>query len=342
MHDEKSLTHRARSSHPVPTAQTRQTRQAVFRGKFKALLIGLAFTMPAFVILAVFHIWATIFNVWMSFTDWSLGGAHFIGFSNYRSLLPSHDFSNALLVTAYFVLGSVPLTIVLALPIAYALYFFLSRTKLYQLILFMPYVIPTVASSMVWGLMFSSSPGGLANWLFSLLGLPTQRWLTDPEGLFQLIMGPFGAHLPAGAQGPSVAMLILIAVRIWGMLGFTVVILLAGLTTINPEIVQAARIDGAGEMQILRRVIVPMLSPTILFVAVISFIFAVREFNTIYVLTGGGPVDTTDTLTMLMFRQFYQNNQLGLGATTATMIALVIMVLTVVQFRLGKKWVNYE
>jgi len=300
----------------------------------------LAFMLPALTILGVFHVWAGAFTVLMSFTNWSLGRVDFVAWLNYGRLASDARFLNALGVTGWFVLGSVPATIVLSVPLAYVLYFILQRTHVYRLALFLPYVTPTVATSMIWGLLFSPSPFGLANTVLTRFGLPQQRWLLEPAGVLQLLAHSAGVMLPHWAQGPSLAMTVVLAARVWQMLGFTIVILLAGLTNIDPHVVEAARIDGAKEHQVLARVIAPMLSPTLLFVSVMSFIFAIREFNTIYVLTNGGPVGTTQTLTMLVFKQVYEDNQLGYGATTATVLFMIVLAVTWLQFRYGERLVT--
>jgi ABC-type sugar transport system permease subunit len=136
-------------------------------------------------------------------------------------------------------------------------------------------------------------------------------------------------------------MTVVIAARIWQMLGFTVVILLSGLTSMNDEVIEAARIDGASEFQIMRRIVIPMLYPTIFFLSVVSVVFAIREFNTIYVMTNGGPASSTQTLPLLMFQQFYQNNELGYGAATATVMFVIMLGITWAQFKLSRRW-EYE
>ena len=168
-----------------------------------------------------------------------------------------------------------------------------------------------------------------------------QSWILDSTGIVEGVGGWFGVIVPSWAEGPSIAMMLLLLIRFWQMLGFTILILYAGMTRIDPDLLAAARVDGATEPQILRKVVVPVLSPTILFVAVVSLVFALREFNTIYVLTQGGPARTTETLSMLMFRQFWGDNLFAVGATTATALFLIILLVTWAQFRLSRRWVHY-
>lgn len=305
-------------------------------------LTGLLFAVPALVLLGVFHVWASVFNIFMSLTDWSLGGASFVGLRNYLELLGSPEFRNSLVVTIFFVVGTVPVTILIGLPIAYALQYRLARFHLYRVLVFTPYVVPTVASAMIWGVIFGSNPGSLANWVLSWLGVSPRQWLVDGTGVCNLLLEPLGVELPGVLAGPSVALTVTMIAQVWHMLGFTVIVLLSGLTGIGEDVREAARVDGAGEFRVLRSVVVPLLSPTILFLAVISLIFAVREFNIIYVLTGGGPQGSSETLSMLMVRQFYEDNELGRGATTGTFLALTVALLTLVQFWISRKRVHYE
>ncbi|TCC36256.1 carbohydrate ABC transporter permease [Kribbella speibonae] len=324
---------RATAVEKVPERSRRRRRQSA---------IGLLFALPALVLLGVFHIWASLFNIAMSLTDWSLGGASFVGLRNYVELLTGPEFRNSLVVTLFFVLGTVPLTILIGLPIAYALQYRLARFRLYRVLVFTPYVVPTVASAMIWGVIFGSNPSSLANWVLSWFGAEPRQWLVDGTGVLNVLLHPIGVHLPGILGGPSVALSITMVAQIWHLLGFTVIVLLSGLTGIGEDVREAARVDGAGEFRVLRSVVVPLLSPTILFLAVISLIFAVREFNIIYVLTGGGPQGSSETLSMLMVRQFYEDNELGRGATTGTFLALTVAVLTLAQFWISRRRVHYE
>lgn len=299
------------------------------------------FMLPAVIVIGVFHLYAAGRNVWMSFTNWTLAGADFIGLDNYVELIQGGDFWNSLKVTLFFA-TAVPVTILVAIPVAYLLHFVVRRSYAYRLLLFVPFIVPTIATSLVWGIVFAPGPTGLLNASLNPLGVPRQAWVLDSNGIFEVAGGWIGLDVPTWAAGPSVAMAILILIRFWQMLGFTVLILYAGMIRIDHDLLDAARVDGATESRILRKVVVPVLSPTILFVTVVSLVFALREFNTIFVLTQGGPARTTETLSMLMFRQFWGDHLLGVGATTATVLFLAIMAITWVQFRLSRRWVHYS
>ncbi len=313
-----------------------------YRRSSRTSSVGTAilFLFPALLVIGVFHLYGTGRNIYLSLTDWTLAGAEFIGLTNYIDLLQSGDFWNSVKVTFFFAVV-VPATVIVAIPVAYLLHYVVRKSYLYRLLLFVPFIVPTVATSLVWGLVFAPSPTGVLNASLQPLGVRRQGWILDSTGVFEMVAGWFGAAVPSWAEGPSIAMAILVLVRFWQMLGFTVLILYAGMTRIDPDLLDAARVDGATEPKILRRVVVPVLSPTILFVVVVSLVFALREFNTIFVLTQGGPARTTETLSMLMYRQFWGDNLFAVGAATATALFLIILLVTWLQFRLSRRWVHY-
>lgn len=299
---------------------------------------GLAFVIPAFLVILVFHVGAALFNVVMSTTNWSLAGASFIGFSNYLYLLSSHEFLNSLVVTCFYVVGTVPIALVLAVPAAYLLHFQLSRFVVYRIIIFTPYVVPTVATGLVFGTIFGPTPASLANWVLSWFGLSPLRWTVDGTGILNVIFGPLGVHLPGYWAGPSLALTVVMAAQVWNLLGFAVIVLLSGLSNLSPEMPEAARIDGASEPRVLRSIVLPQVAPTMLFLVIVMTIFSVREFNLVYILTGGGPNSTSETLVVLMVRQFYENNALGYGSAIGIVLALCVAIFSLLQFRLARRF----
>lgn len=292
------------------------------------------FVVPAMIPIAVFHLGAALFNAIMSTTDWSLAGANFVGLGNYARLLTSAEFINSLGVTVFYIVGTVPVALLLAIPLAYLLHFRLQRFAVYRVIIFTPYVVPTVATALVFGTIFGSTPAGLANWFLSLFGIETQRWLADPTGIINVV---FSTDLPGWWAGPSLSLVVIMMAQVWNLLGFAVVVLLAGLTNINSELPEAARIDGATEPRILRSIVLPQLAPSMLFLGVAMTVFVVREFNLIYLLTGGGPNHSTETLTVLMVHQFYENNQLGYGSAIGIVLAVGVGLFSFLQFYLARK-----
>ncbi|WP_175476909.1 carbohydrate ABC transporter permease [Ruania alba] len=288
------------------------------------------------IVIGVFHVGAIIFDVVMSFTDWSLAGATFNYGQNYADLIASAEFVNALAVTLFYVLGTVPVTLALAMPIAYLMHTTLARYSIYRILVFTPYVVPTVAGALIFQTVFGPTPGSLANALLGIFGAEPRTWLLDGNGLFAILLDPLGVQLSGLWAGPSVALMVVTVVQVWNLLGFTVVVLLGALSNVDPSMFEAARIDGAGGVRLFRNIAMPLVKPTLLFLSVALTVFTMREFNLPYVLAGGGPFGSTETLSLMMVRQFWEDNQLGMGATTAIVLALLIVGLSWVQFKVSK------
>jgi multiple sugar transport system permease protein len=182
---------------------------------------------------------------------------------------------------------------------------------------------------------------GPANAVLGLVGIGAQRWLEEPSGVFELAAGALGITLPAWLAGPSLALVVLSLVTVWHYLGYQIVIFLAGLSNISQEFYEAARLDGASERQIFTKITLPLLSPTTFFVFTVASIGVLRSFDSVYVLTNGGPLDTTRTVTLLVFRTAFQQAQFGLGSALAFILTLVILLFTLIQFRVLGRRVQY-
>ena len=179
------------------------------------------FLLPALLVIGVFHLYGTGRNIYLSLTNWTLAGAEFIGLTNYIELVQGGDFWNSVKVTFFFAFV-VPVTVIVAIPVAYLLHYVIRKSYLYRLLLFVPFIVPTVATSLVWGLVFAPSPTGVLNASLQPFGVRRQSWILDSTGVVELVAGWFGATVPGWAEGPSIAMAILLLVRFWQMLGFTV------------------------------------------------------------------------------------------------------------------------
>jgi len=223
---------------------------------------GLLYVVPAFVILLAFEIWLLVFSLWISLWKWDIGPVKFVGLSNYRRLFSegfiTRDFrgdlvigelGQSLVVTLYFVLGVVPLTISLSFVIAFFLFQGLSGQGMLRTIYFLPYVTSSVAMALVFAWMFNPQVG-IVNALMNRAGLPTSTWLQDPTPAATRVLAWAGIDAlkswPDIAAGPSVALVVVIIFSIWSTLGYSIIVYLAGLTSIPRDQVEAARIDGAG------------------------------------------------------------------------------------------------
>lgn len=302
-------------------------------GRAAALLLG-----PAGLVLGVFGIAPIFATLGLSFYDLRYGQGGFSGLGNYREALGSAAFWNSVKVTLYYLVGVVPVSLVLGFVIAWSLMAITRGRSLFRTLYFLPYITSAYAAALVWRALLNPQ-GGLANGLLDLVGLPAQQWLLEPRGLLHVITG--GAV--AADVGPSLALCCVIAFDIWHGLGFVVVILLAGLSSIPRELEDAARIDGAGVLQVIRHVTLPLLTPTLYFLLLVGTIKGFQAFNSFYALTqsGGNTLGTTENLVIYLFANFYDNGRWGYGAAIATLLLGAIIALALVQARFARRWVHY-
>ena len=305
------------------------------------------FLLPAVVILGVFQIFPAIAAFYMSLFKWDVVQGSFRGLGNYTDWLydnsiRSPDFWRSLSTTFTFVIFTVPAEIALSLVLAYLLFQKMRGRGIYRTIYYLPYVTSFVAAAAIFFWVFHPTYG-LVNDLVGVFGIGPQRWLDEPRGIFELAGSAIGATLPAWLAGPSLALVVLSLVTIWHFLGYQIVIFLAGLSNISNEYYEAARLDGASERQLFTKITLPLLSPTTFFVFTVASIGVLRSFDSVYVLTSGtgGPLDTTRTVTLLVFKTAFQQAQFGLGAALAFILTLVILLFTLIQFRVLGRRVNY-
>lgn len=323
-------------SESAVTVLSAKTQTRPVRAKYD--WIAYLYLAPAVLILTVFHILPAFYAFWISTQGGRIRNFRFIGLDNYISALQAPEFWGALQNTLFYVLGTVPVTLALGLFVAYLLFQKIRGRGVYRVIYFMPHIISAVASAIVWAWVFNPT-GGVANRLFELLGLPNQQWLLESDGVFKLIGMQMGITVPGWATGPSLALVSVMIFAVWQALGFDVIIFLAGLTSINSELYEAGRIDGANGWQLFRHITIPLLTPTIFFLLVISIIGSFQAFNHIYTMNIaasqplGGPLGTTRTVSIFMFDQLYSQQRAGYATAIAILLSLIIFGLTLVQFR---------
>lgn len=304
------------------------------------------FLLPAFLVIGVFKVFPALFAIWISLFKWDIIQGPFRGLENYAAFLwadptRSEQFFKALSTTFTYMLITVPLEIGFALAVAFVLFQKLRGRAVYRTLFYLPYVTSTVAAAAVFSWIFHPQYG-FANQLLSLVGIERLEWLQEPDGVFQMIGSALGVQLPDVLAGPSLALVAIAIFSIWHFLGFQIVIFLAGLGNIPAEYYEAARIDGASDRQLFTKITLPLLSPQIFFVFTIATIGVLRVFNEVYVMTNGGPLDTTRTLNMLVFRTFFQQGQIGLGSALAVILTVIILLFTLVQFRVFERRVVYS
>jgi multiple sugar transport system permease protein len=320
---------------------------------------GLLYLVPALLLLLVFEVWPIFFSVYVSLWRWDVKPLDFIGLENYQTLFldgfVTHDYkgdlvpgevANSLLVTIYYVVGTVPLVIFLSFVFAYLLFRGVKGQGVFRTIYFLPYITASVAVAMVFTLIFNPT-FGVANAALEQVGLPAQTWLQDPTPALKAWTEWTGIEviqsMPDWVAGPSVALVVVCIYSIWASLGYGIVIYLAGLTSVPRDLADAARLDGASEWTVMKTVIWPLLRPTTAFLMITSTISSFQAFNPIFTLTrgsgmgrseAGAPLDTTLTITVYIFRNFYERtNAVGYASAVAIFLSVVLLGLTLVQFR---------
>ncbi|MCM2395755.1 sugar ABC transporter permease [Rhizobium sp. S95] len=279
------------------------------------------FVGPLIAFIAVFTYIPIVSSLNLSFRHWDFLSPDmpFVGLDNYRALLSSRDFWNALKVTALFAVLSVPLRLALALAIASYLVRETLPSRLLRGALFLPSVTSTVSIAVVFSWVFATDYG-MVNALLVKLGLGKVPWLQDP----------------------SLALWVLIAVNTWKQLGYDIVIYIAGLQAVPQELYDAAAVDGGRRFHVFRRVTVPLVMPTTYFLMVISVIEAFQVFTIVNVMTHGGPAGATDMLVNMLYRVGFVLFDIGQGSALAVLLFVLLIVLALVKsFVVGRK-VHYE
>lgn len=295
---------------------------------------------PAFLILGVFHIAPVIYSFVLSlYRDTSIYNREFVGLTNYVRLWHDDQFWASLKYTAWFVVGSVPLSIVLSLAIALLLNTAISGKGFYRTIYFLPTITSIAAISVVWKWIYNSEYGLLNHWL----GWGRFDWLQQNQGLFEMAFERFGMRLPAFLpEGPSVAMIAVIILSVWKGLGYNAVIFLAGLQNIPKELYEVAKIDGASPWMSFKNITWPLLSPTTYFILVVTTISSFQVFAQIWMLYDGMPSESTRVIVMLLYDTAFKSNNFGYASAIAYALFGIIFSLTMVQRKLAESRVHYQ
>ncbi len=288
------------------------------------------YLLPAGIILGLFSLGPLLGLFYSALFDWGIRQGKFNGLNNFRELVVSQDFWNAFLVTGWFVILTIPVSLLMSFVLAYFLSQKIAGRAFLRSCYFFPFITSTVASAAVWS-WFYHPQIGLANAVLRFLGIFPQKWLLEPAGIFQLLMNPFNLDLPVFLQGPSLALISVSFYSIWHSLGFDIVILLAALTQIPKEPLESAKIDGAGHFSLMFKMVLPLCWPSFYFLILVGSIRTFQTFNQIYIMTGGGPLHKTETITMLVFRNFYEYTKVGYASAIAIVLFLLVLGVTILQ-----------
>jgi len=310
----------------------------------KEWLLAYAFIAPALLGLGVFTLYplGSVF-VGSLFRGWGTVNPEFIGLANFDRVLGGVEFWRSLLITVYYVLGTAPAAIAIAFLIAAVLHQQIRARGFYRAAYFLPYVTSTVAAAMVFRWIFGLSGRSPANAALGWFGIQPQYWTQEPRGVFELFANGVGwESFPAWAGGPSLALICVMLFAIWHMLGFNIVVFLAGLSAIPRELYEAAEVDGADWKDRMRHITLPLLSPTLFFLSIVSIIRAFQSFNDVYVLTPKQRGDTTENVIMLIYSNMVERSDLGFASAISFVLFLIILGLTLLQMKLIEKRVHYE
>jgi len=280
-----------------------------------------AFISPALIGLSVFTVLPTVLAIVMSLFDWPIfGEREFAGIGNYTRLLTdTPDFWPALRNSIVFTVLYVPLNLMVSLGLALLLGPRMRGRAIFRVLFFIPVVTPMVANALVWKLVLQ--PQGLLNGL-------TTEWL--------------GVTMPNFLVDKNWAMLSIVVMSVWAGMGYNMLVLTAALEQLPTAVIEAARIDGAGGFRMLRKVVLPLISPALFFAAVMTIIGSLQVFAQPQLLTGGGPGTSTLPLVMFIYETGFQFQDLGLAAAASWLLFVLIIGVTALQFRAQKRWVHYE
>jgi len=301
------------------TTVTDDGRRERRRRKLRYAGVVAVFLLPSALPLGMFVLAPMVQAAVLSFTEWNLLTApQFVGFDNYVKLIADPSVHSAFLHTLYYIAGYLPIVYVCGLALALALNTALRGRAFLRGIYFLPVVTSWIVVALVW------------------------RWLLNPSGgAVNVALGWFGIDGPGWWTDPAWAMPSIIIASAWKDIGFVMVILLAGLQAVNPELTDAAKVDGAGWWRRLFNVTLPLLSPSTFFVVIISLINGFQVFDQVYAMTGGGPGGSTQVVVQQIYDLTFRYGRAGEASALSWMLFIVILAVTVVQIRGQKKWVTY-
>ena len=308
----------------VPALAQRRTvleaTSVASKRRWREDLIGWAFAAPFVILFGLFMALPILASFALSFTSFGLKdlqnpiGAKFIGLDNYIRLLSDGTFWTSLLNTFYFVVVGVPLTLIAGLLIANALNRGITRFRTaFRVGYYLPVITSIVAIAVVW------------------------RFVLNPDvGLINMLLDGIGIQGPAWLANPVTAMPSIIAMAVWRNLGFAMVVFLAGMQAIPQQLYEAASIDGAGRWHSFRHVTVPLLRPTILFMTVITTIGYLQLFEEPFVMTDGGPLDKTLSVSMYMYQQGFEFFHQGYASSIAYVLFVIVAIVAFLQFKFSR------
>jgi len=302
-------------------ASTGVGKRSLFRSRLlrREMVDGYLFMSPWLLGFLLFTAGPMIASVLLSFMKYEIVvPPKWTGTYNYTRLFRDGLFYKSLANTAYYTFLAVPLQLTVALIMALLMNLKLRFINVFRTMYYMPSIVPTVASVLLWMWIFNPE-FGLANSILARFGIKSQAWFYDPK----MVKNTF------------------IIMSLWGV-GGQMIIYLAGLQGIPEHLYEAAKIDGAGTLAMFRRITIPMLSPTIFFNLIMGIIGSFQVFTSAFIATNGGPKDESLFYVLYLYRNAWEFWRMGYACAMAWILFVIVLTLTVVQFRLADVWVYYE
>ncbi|MFA9558138.1 carbohydrate ABC transporter permease [Evansella sp. AB-rgal1] len=292
-----------------------------FWKRTKNVRIAMLYLLPSILLFSVFLFYPMIKTVYLSFflTDSKGNAAIFVGLENYQYLLESARFQKSMVSTGLFVLYTVPTSVIIALFLALLANEKLRGIGFFRTIFSSTMGMSVAASAVIWLFLFHPTVGTINHFL-GLFGIPAVRWLLDPTW----------------------ALISIAITTVWMNIGFSFLIILGGLQNIDTTLYESADIDGAGYFYQLRRITMPMLSPTLFFIITITFINSFQSFGQVDILTRGGPAESTNLIVYSIYQDAFINYQFGTASAQAIILFIIVFVLTLLQFKFGERKVHYQ
>lgn len=285
-------------------------------------LWGYVLIAPFFVGMLIFYIWPILQTIYFSFTKWEAFNTYsWDGLANYKRLMHDESLFHALRNTVLYVVMFVPLSIILSIIAATLLNQKVRGLAVFRTLFFLPVVTMPAAVAMVWKWLYNGDYG-LINEVLSKFSIHGKSWLTDPKlALFSVVI-----------------------VSVWSSIGNNMIIFLSGLQGISPSYYEASSIDGAGPFRKFFMITMPLLTPTIFFVTIISLIGAFQVFDLIFMMIGktSPVIENTQSVVYLFYKYAFEDNDKGYASAIGVFLLAIIMVITAIQMKLQKKWVHYE
>ncbi|MGO2046409.1 MAG: carbohydrate ABC transporter permease [Brachybacterium tyrofermentans] len=318
-----SIDFRADASRPAaqPAPTTKASDRPAHRSRRRrGYALFALFAFPNLALIAVFAYWPIVANLYLSLTNWDFISPEplFVGLTNYTSMLASPSFHKVLWVSLVWVVVVVGISLLLGVLLAALFSKKLPGTSVVTGIVFTPHVVSGAAIAVVWLFIFDPNYG-LARVVFNLVGADSPNWTTDADWA-----------LPA-----------LLIVSIWKGVGFVAIVYLAGIQGLPSDVLEAAKLDGASPVQTFMKVVLPLLSPTTFFLVITQTLAAFQAFDIIAIMTSGGPASSTTTLSWFIYEQAFLRSNVGYSAAAGTVMFVVLMIITALQFRFVEKKVHY-